>query len=323
MANPGALKDVKRIIAVHSGKGGVGKSTLAVNLAAGLAQTGAKVGLIDADAHGPSIPLMLGNSEWPDPAKDEDFILPIEAHGVKFISIGNMVTKQTPVIWRGAMVTSVINQFFANVIWGELDYLFIDMPPGTGDAQLTVAQGVPLTGVVVVTTPQELALVDTLRANVFAAAQGNRIFLSFVARAAAGTAVPLGFFRNFLLKDDAVEGRVLDLKAQAITPLVDIARTRALAGGIEAVNTADRFAAAAEAGLIEPDSARDLAACFEFIRDVRFRHQSAQVKRGEAPTNKLDPGELSRFDREHLRDAFKLIRQQLDKLRNDYAGGLT
>lgn len=169
----------------------------------------------------------------------------------------------------------------------------------------------------------DAALVDTMRADVFAAAQGNRIFLSFVARAAAATAVPLGFFRNFLLKDDAVEGRVLDLKAQAITPLVDIARTRALAGGIEAVNTADRFAAAAEAGLIEADSARDLAACFEFIRDVRFRHQSAQVKRGEAPTNKLDPGELSRFDREHLRDAFKLIRQQLDKLRNDYAGGLT
>ena len=157
------LKDVKHIIAVHSAKGGVGKSTLTANLAVGLAQRGAKVGLLDADIHGPSAAMMMGNTEWPDPGKDENTIHPVEAHGVKFISMGNIVTRETPLIWRGAMVHSVITQFLANVLWGELDYLLIDMPPGTGDAQLSLAQAVPLTGAVIISTPQELALVDSLR----------------------------------------------------------------------------------------------------------------------------------------------------------------
>ena len=158
-----SLARVKHIIAVHSAKGGVGKSTLAVNLAAGMAARGAKTGLLDADVHGPSGTLMMGNSDWPDPGDDENTIHPIKAHGVKFMSMGNIVTKKTPLIWRGAMVHSVIAQFLQNVIWGELDFLVVDMPPGTGDAQLSLSQSVPLTGVVVVSTPQELSLVDTLR----------------------------------------------------------------------------------------------------------------------------------------------------------------
>lgn len=168
----------------------------------------------------------------------------------------------------------------------------------------------------------ETGLVEDLRGAVFRAASANRIFLSFIARAAATTRVPLGFFRNFLLQDDADEGRVLDLKGQAIAPIVDLARTHALANATGATNTLERLRAASEAGSLDADAARDLSAAFEFVRDVRLRHQSAQIAAGEAPSNKLDPASLSRFDREHLRDAFRLIRQQLDKLRGDYAGGL-
>ena len=163
MSHPGTLAGVSQIIAIHSAKGGVGKSTVAVNLAAGLAARGLRVGLLDADVHGPSAAIMLGNSEWPDPGEDETTIHPITAHGIKFISMGNMVTRETPLIWRGAMVHSVISQLFANVIWGELDYLLVDMPPGTGDAQLSISQSVPLTGAIIVSTPQELSVIDTVR----------------------------------------------------------------------------------------------------------------------------------------------------------------
>ncbi len=157
------LQGVKHIIVVHSAKGGVGKSTMAVNLATGLARKGARVGLLDADVHGPSGSIMMGTEEWPGPGKQPDTICPLEAHGIKFISMGNLVNAETPVIWRGAMVHSVVNQFLNDVIWGELDYLFVDMPPGTGDAQLTISQSVPLTGVIAVSTPQELSLADSLR----------------------------------------------------------------------------------------------------------------------------------------------------------------
>jgi len=159
----GKLANIKQIIAVHSAKGGVGKSTVAVNLAVGLAQRGARVGLMDADVHGPSGSIMMGTSEWPDPGHEPNTIKPIKAHGIQFMSMGNLVNRETPLIWRGAMVHSVVNQFLGNVVWGDLDYLIIDMPPGTGDAQLTISQGVPLTGAVVVSTPQELSLADTMR----------------------------------------------------------------------------------------------------------------------------------------------------------------
>jgi len=163
MAQAENLAGVKRIIAVHSAKGGVGKSTVTVNLAVGLAAHGARVGLLDADVHGPSVPLMLGVSDWPEPGADENLILPLQAHGVSFISMGNLTTEKTPLIWRGAMVHGALTQLLDNVQWGELDYLFIDMPPGTGDAQISIAQTAPLAGTVTVSTPQELSLADTLR----------------------------------------------------------------------------------------------------------------------------------------------------------------
>ncbi|MCB2077343.1 MAG: cyclic nucleotide-binding/CBS domain-containing protein [Novosphingobium sp.] len=168
----------------------------------------------------------------------------------------------------------------------------------------------------------EGSLVDGLRNAVFEEASKDRIFLSFVARAAAATRVPLGFFRNFLLQDDADEGRVLDLKGQAIAPIVDLARTHALANATHATNTLERLRAASVAGSLDPDAAGDLGAAFEFVRDVRFRHQAEQIAKGEPPSNKLAPDSFSRFDREHLRDAFRLIRTQLDSLRTAYAGGM-
>ena len=160
--NPAAqdalLPGVKHIIAVASGKGGVGKSTVSTNLSVALAQTGAKVGLMDADIYGPNIPMMMGVPKPPE--KEGDKIKPAEAHGVQIISMGFFVPEETAIVWRGPMVHTAIQQFFRDVLWGELDYLLVDLPPGTGDAQLSLSQIVPLTGVVTVTTPQEVALYD-------------------------------------------------------------------------------------------------------------------------------------------------------------------
>ena len=152
------LPGVKHIIAVASGKGGVGKSTVAVNVSVALAQTGAKVGLMDADIYGPNVPMMMGVPV--PPGKEGEKIKPAEAHGVKIMSMGFFVPEDTAVVWRGPMVHTAIQQFFRDVLWGDLDYLLIDLPPGTGDAQLSLSQIVPLTGVVTVTTPQEVALSD-------------------------------------------------------------------------------------------------------------------------------------------------------------------
>ena len=152
------MPGVKHIIAVASGKGGVGKSTVSANLSVVLAQTGAKVGLMDADIYGPNIPMMMGVPEPPE--KEGDKIKPAQAHGVKIISMGFFVPEETAIVWRGPMVHTAIQQFFRDVLWGELDYLLVDLPPGTGDAQLSLSQIVPLTGVVTVTTPQEVALYD-------------------------------------------------------------------------------------------------------------------------------------------------------------------
>ncbi len=152
------LPGVKHVIAVASGKGGVGKSTVSANLSVALAQSGARVGLMDADIYGPNIPMMMG---VPDPPKKEgDKIKPAEAHGVKIMSMGFFVPEETAIVWRGPMVHTAIQQFFRDVLWGELDYLLVDLPPGTGDAQLSLSQIVALTGVVTVTTPQEVALYD-------------------------------------------------------------------------------------------------------------------------------------------------------------------
>jgi ATP-binding protein involved in chromosome partitioning len=157
----GALSDVKNLIGVASGKGGVGKSTIAVNLAMALAVRGAKVGLCDIDIYGPSIPIQMGVADAkPGVSEDQKKFVPVDAYGIKVISIGFLVDDDTPVIWRGPIVGSVVKQFLEDVVWGELDYLIIDMPPGTGDAQLTLTQTAPLTGALVVSTPSELALVD-------------------------------------------------------------------------------------------------------------------------------------------------------------------
>ena len=150
------LKGVKNIIAVASGKGGVGKSTIAVNLATALAESGAKVGILDADVYGPNIPLMMGIKS--PPQVENDRIIPPEAHGVKVASLGFFYNEETPVIWRGPLVAGAVRQLLTQVDWGELDYLIADLPPGTGDASLTLAQTVPLGGVIIVTTPQEAAL---------------------------------------------------------------------------------------------------------------------------------------------------------------------
>ena len=153
------ISGVKAIVAVASGKGGVGKSTVAVNLALALAKLGRRVGLLDADIYGPSIPRMMGITGKPD-SRDGKKLIPMENYGIKTMSIGFLVAEDTPMIWRGPMVQSALTQMMNDVEWGELDVLIVDMPPGTGDAQLTMAQRVPLTGAVVVSTPQEIALID-------------------------------------------------------------------------------------------------------------------------------------------------------------------
>ncbi len=152
---------VRATIAVASGKGGVGKTTVAVNLAVALAQSGASVGLMDADIYGPNIPIMMGVHDAP--RANNERIIPLEAHGVKLMSMGFLVPPEEAVIWRGPMLHSAIRQFLSDVEWGNLDYLVIDLPPGTGDAQLTLAQSVPLTGGVVVATPQDVALADVIK----------------------------------------------------------------------------------------------------------------------------------------------------------------
>ncbi len=152
---------LRNTIAVSSGKGGVGKSTVAANLAVALAKMGAGVGLLDADIYGPNIPLMLGVDHIPAPRDNK--LMPALAYGVRVMSMGFLVPPDQPVIWRGPMIHSAIRQFFSDVDWGSLDYMIIDLPPGTGDAQLTLAQSVPLTGAIIVTTPQDVALGDAVK----------------------------------------------------------------------------------------------------------------------------------------------------------------
>ena len=156
------LPDVKNVIAVASGKGGVGKSTIASNLAAGLSQLGARVALFDADVYGPNVPRMFGARDPPQATAEETIVPPV-AHGVKVMSMAFMVGEDDPVIWRGPMVHKLLTQLMEDVEWGELDYMIVDLPPGTGDAQLTLLQTVPVTGAVIVTTPQGVALEDARR----------------------------------------------------------------------------------------------------------------------------------------------------------------
>ncbi len=156
--DPTLLPDVEHVVAVASGKGGVGKSTVAANLAVRMAQLGKRVGLLDADIYGPSMPIMFGITD--SPRADGQMIQPFEKYGVRVMSLGFIVEIDTPVIWRGPMVMKALEQMLGQVDWGELDYLIVDLPPGTGDAQLTLTQKVPLSAAVIVTTPQDVALID-------------------------------------------------------------------------------------------------------------------------------------------------------------------
>ena len=165
-ANPASgqapIAGIKNVVAVGAGKGGVGKTTLAVNLALALARHGSRVGIIDGDIYGPNVPIMLGVQG--QLMAEGNKILPAEKHGMKVVSMGFLTNDEAPVIWRGPMLHTVIRQFFHDVLWGELDYLVIDMPPGTGDVALSLSQTVPVAGAIVVTTPQEVSLVDSRRA---------------------------------------------------------------------------------------------------------------------------------------------------------------
>src|SRR5271169_180344 len=162
-AERGTVLGVRAIVAVASGKGGVGKSTVAANLALGLRANGLRVGVLDADIYGPSMPRMLGLSGQRPESRDGKILTPLENFGLRCMSMGFLVPEDTPMIWRGPMVTSALQQMLRGVDWGELDVLIVDMPPGTGDAQLTMAQQVPLTGAVIVSTPQDIALLDARR----------------------------------------------------------------------------------------------------------------------------------------------------------------
>jgi ATP-binding protein involved in chromosome partitioning len=154
------LEHIKNVVAVASGKGGVGKSTVAVNLALAWAAQGARVGILDADIYGPSLPVMLGVKGQRPGSVDEHHILPLSVHGVLAMSIGFLIDEEQPMVWRGPMVTQALTQLLGQTVWGDLDYLVVDMPPGTGDIQLTLSQNVPVAGAVIVTTPQDIALAD-------------------------------------------------------------------------------------------------------------------------------------------------------------------
>ena len=158
------LSGVRNIIAIASGKGGVGKSTTTVNIAIALAQLGAKVGILDADIYGPSQAMLLGIGAKRPEVREQKYMLPNEAHGIKSMSMAYLVTEQTPMVWRGPMATGALQQLIFQTDWQDLDYLFVDMPPGTGDIQLTLSQKVPVSGAVVVTTPQDIALLDAKKA---------------------------------------------------------------------------------------------------------------------------------------------------------------
>jgi ATP-binding protein involved in chromosome partitioning len=158
---PVAYPELGQVIAISSGKGGVGKSTVASNLAVALRQAGARVGLMDGDIYGPNIPRMMGVNA--PPAVVNEKIVPLEAHGVKVISLGFLIERDQPAIWRGPIVMKIVNQFLRDVAWGQLDYFIVDLPPGTGDAQLSLVQATHVRGAIIVTTPQEVAVGDALR----------------------------------------------------------------------------------------------------------------------------------------------------------------
>ena len=224
------LPGVKNIIAVVSGKGGVGKSTVAANLALALSQQGAKVGLMDADIYGPSVPIMFGvRGQRPlmENIDGKDKIVPLEQHGIKLVSIGLLVDEKSAVVWRGPMASSAIRQFVTDVHWGELDYLVIDMPPGTGDIHLTLVQTIPVTGAVVVTTPQEVALSDAKKAiAMFSQAQTKVPIIGLVENMAWFTPAELPDSKYYIFGKDGGKNLAdqLDMNFLGQIPLVQSIR---------------------------------------------------------------------------------------------------
>ena len=224
------LAQVKNIIAVVSGKGGVGKSTVSANLALALAEGGAKVGLMDADIYGPSVPIMFGvRGQRPlmESVDGKDKIVPLEQHGIKLISIGLLVDEKSAVVWRGPMASSAIRQFVTDVHWGELDYLVIDMPPGTGDIHLTLVQTIPVTGAVVVTTPQEVALSDAKKAiSMFSQAQTKVPIIGLVENMAWFTPAELPDSKYYIFGKDGGKNLAdqLDMNFLGQIPLVQSIR---------------------------------------------------------------------------------------------------
>lgn len=224
------LPGVKNIITVVSGKGGVGKSTVAANLALALAQQGASVGLMDADIYGPSVPIMFGvRGQRPlmMDVEGKDKIVPLEQFGIKLISIGLLVDEKSAVVWRGPMASSAIRQFVTDVHWGELDYLIIDMPPGTGDIHLTLVQTIPVTGAVVVTTPQDVALADAKKAiAMFGQAQINVPIIGLVENMAWFTPTELPDNKYYIFGKDGGKNLAdqLDLNFLGQIPIVQSIR---------------------------------------------------------------------------------------------------
>jgi ATP-binding protein involved in chromosome partitioning len=224
------LPGVKNIITVVSGKGGVGKSTVAANLALALAQQGATVGLMDADIYGPSVPIMFGvRGQRPlmMDVEGKDKIVPLEQYGIKLISIGLLVDEKSAVVWRGPMASSAIRQFVTDVHWGELDYLIVDMPPGTGDIHLTLVQTIPVTGAVVVTTPQDVALADAKKAiAMFGQAQINVPIIGLVENMAWFTPAELPESKYYIFGKDGGKNLAdqLDLNFLGQIPIVQSIR---------------------------------------------------------------------------------------------------
>ncbi|MFN8397284.1 MAG: Mrp/NBP35 family ATP-binding protein [Bacteroidia bacterium] len=226
------LPNVRNIIAVVSGKGGVGKSTVAANLAVGLAQSGASVGLCDADIYGPSMPIMFGlqgQVPYVRKVEDREVMVPLESHGVRLNSIGLLVPAENAIVWRGPMASKAMQQLIFDTDWGELDYLVIDMPPGTGDLHLTLVQQLPVTGVVVVTTPQAVALADARKgAEMFRAPQVNVPLLGIVENMAFFVPEDLPDRKYFIFgKEGGVSlARTLDIPLLGQIPLVEDVRSR-------------------------------------------------------------------------------------------------
>jgi ATP-binding protein involved in chromosome partitioning len=250
------LPDVKNILAIASGKGGVGKSTIAVNLAVGLARTGAKVGLIDADIFGPSVPKMFGAEDLRPSGtqiENREMIVPVEKFGVKFLSIGFFIHPDDALVWRGPMASNALKQLIGDAVWGELDYLLIDLPPGTSDIHLTLVQTVPVTAAIIVTTPQDIALADAIKGvGMFRNKSINVPVLGLVENMSWFTPAELPDHKYYIFGKDGGKkmAEKLDVRLLGQIPLVQSIREGGDEGMPEAINpdslTAGDFARLAE-----------------------------------------------------------------------------